>query len=505
MADFIGAFDQNTTGTRFAVLDAEGAEVAARARTHAQLRPADGWVEHDATEIWANARSVMADALAEAGLSARDLVAVGITNQIETTVVWDRRTGKPYHHALVWQDTRTDQLAAALVADGRAETIHRKAGLVSNPHFSATKIQWLLEHVDGLRAAAERGDALFGGMDTWLIWQLTGGPAGGRHVTDVTNASRTMLMDLTTLDWDDELLDFFGVPRAMLPGIHPSAAGDAFGVTARDGLPIAGVLGGPQAAMFGNGSWATGEAWCNYAHRNLVLLSIGGEPVRSAHGLHTTIAYQLPGEAPVYALEANIQNTGGAARWVVEDLGSVSSPAAFEKAALSVSGTEGLYFVPAFTGLGAPRPAPEARGTLIGLAPGHTRGHLARATLESVGYRMYEVFAAMTDDCGVVPVTLAVDGPAAASDVGLAVLADVTGTPVSRAAIAEPATRGAAYAAGLGAGYWKSAGELPVHRPAEDRWEPGWGAGRRREALADWRRAVGRSGPPAAADEGARP
>lgn len=505
MADFIGAFDQSTIGTRFAIVDAEGVEVAGSAREHAQLRPADNWVEHDAAEIWAHARDVMADALGEAGLAATDLAAIGITNQIETTVVWDRRTGEPYHHAIVWQDTRTDQLAAALAADGRAETIHRKAGLVSNPHFSATKIQWLLEHVDGLRAAAERGDALFGGTDTWLIWQLTGGVAGGRHVTDVTNASRTMLMNLTTLDWDDELLALFGVPRAMLPEIHPSVSPDGFGTTAQDGVPISGVLGGPQAAMFGNGCSTTGAAWCNYAHRDLVMLNIGSEPVQSGHGLHTTIAYQLPEGPAVYALEGSIPNTGGAARWVVEDLGSLPSPAAFETAASSVSGTEGLFFVPAFTGLGVPDPKPEARGALIGLAPGHTKGHVARATLESIGYRMHEVLAAMTDDSGVAPVRLMADGPAATSDVCLAIQADVTGVPVSRAAIAKPPTRGAAYAAGLGVGYWKGTEELPVHRPTVDRWEPRWKTGRRRAALADWRRAVGRSGPLGAADGELRP
>ncbi|MFY4722099.1 FGGY family carbohydrate kinase [Streptomyces sp. LaBMicrA B280] len=505
MADFIGVFDQGTYGTRFAILDAEGVEVAARAREHAQLRPADKWVEHDAVEIWAHAQEVMADTLGAAGLAATDLAAIGITNQIETTVVWDPRTGEPYHHAIVWQDTRTDDLAAALAADGRAGTIHRKAGLVSNPHFSATKIQWLLEHVDGLRAAAERGDALFGGMDTWLIWQLTGGAAGGRHVTDVTNASRTMLMDLTTLDWDDELLEFFGVPRAMLPEIHPSVTPDGFGTTARDGVPITGVLGGPQAALFGNGCTATGAAWCNYAHRNLVLLTIGGEPVQSGHGLHTTVAYQLPGRPAAYALEGNIPHTGGAARWVVDDLGSLPSPAAFEKAASSVSGSEGLYFVPAFTGLGVPDPKPEARGALIGLAPGHTKGHLARATMESTGHRMREVLAAMTDDSAVAPAGLMVDGPAAASDVCLAIQADVTGVPVTRAAIAEPPTRGAAYAAGLGAGYWKSIEDLPVHRPVRDRWEPRWGTERRRAAETDWRRAVARSGPLVPTDGETRP
>ncbi|CDR18225.1 FGGY family carbohydrate kinase [Streptomyces iranensis] len=500
MADFIGAFDQSTTATRFAVVGADGAEAGAAAREHDQLRPAENRVEHDPAQIWDHARSVMADALGRAGLAATDLAAIGITNQIETTVVWDRRTGRPYHHAIVWQDTRTDQLAAALAADGRAETIHRKAGLVSNPHFSATKIQWLLEHVPGLRAAAERGDALFGGTDTWLIWQLTGGTAGGRHVTDVTNASRTMLMNLTTLDWDEELLDLFGVPRAMLPRIHSSVSPDGFGTTAQHGVPISGVLGGPQAAMFGNGCSATGAAWCNSTHRNLVMLNIGSEPVRSRHGLHTTVAYQLPDTPAVYALEGNIAHTGDAARWVVEDLGSLSSPEAFETAASSVTATEGLYFVPAFTGLGVPHPEPEARGALIGLAPGHTKAHLARATLESTGFRMHQVLAAMTDDCAVAPLTLTVDGSAAACDVSLAVQADVTGIPVSRAASAEPPTRGAAYAAGLGVGYWKDTGELPVHRPGQDRWKPRWKTGRRRAALADWRRAVARTGPLAGAD-----
>ncbi|WP_078840818.1 FGGY family carbohydrate kinase [Streptomyces antioxidans] len=495
MADFIASLHQSTTGTRCAILDADGTERAASTRQHTQLRRADNRLEHDPAQIWDHTRAVLAEVLGHARLTPADLAAIGITNQIETTMVWNRHTGQPYHHAIAWQDTRTRPLAAALEADGHAETIHRKTGLVSNPYFSATKIQWLLEHIPGLRRAAEKGQALFGSIDTWLIWQLTGAAAGGRHVTDVTNAARTMLMNLATVDWDEELLDLFGIPSAMLPRIRPSATPDGFGATVEHGVPISGVLGEPQAALFGHGCWATGAAWCNNSHRNLLMLTMGDQPLHSRHGLNTTIAYQLTGRPPVYALEGNIPHTGGAARWVIEDLGSLPSWRAFEAAASSVAGTMGLYFVPAFTGLGVPDPQPHARGALIGLTPRHTKDHIARAALESTGYRMHDLLTAMTEDCAVTPRCLAADGPAAASDTALAIQADVMGIPVSRAAVAEPPTRGAAYAAGLGVGYWKDTAELPVHRPPRHRWRPGWTAGRRRAAVAGWRRAVARTGP----------
>ena len=396
-ADFVGAVDQGTTSTRFMILDHSGAEVARHQLEHAQIMPRPGWVEHDPAEIWDRTRAVIQKALDTANLRASDLAALGLTNQRETTLVWNRRTGRPYGHAIVWQDTRTDRIAAALDRDGRGDVIRHKAGLPPATYFSGGKLRWMLDHVDGLRADAERGDALFGTVDTWLLWNLTGGET---HVTDVTNASRTMLMNLQTLDWDDELLGFFTVPRAMLPEIKPSSAPEPYGLTTSHGpfgarLPITGALGDQQAATVGQVCLDPGEAKNTYGTGNFLLLNTGTEIVRSSSGLLTTVCFKFGAEPAVYALEGSIAVTGSAVQWLRDQLGVISDAAEIETLAAQVTDTDGVYFVPAFSGLFAPYWRADARGAIVGLSRFHTRAHLARATLEAIAYQSRDVAEAM--------------------------------------------------------------------------------------------------------------
>ncbi|WP_344596326.1 glycerol kinase GlpK, partial [Actinomadura vinacea] len=359
MSEYVGAVDQGTTSTRFMVFDHGGNEIARHQLEHEQILPQAGWVEHNPTEIWERTRAVIQTALTKANLRHSDLAALGITNQRETAVVWDRRTGRPYYNAIVWQDTRTDRIAAALERDGRGEVIRRKAGLPPATYFSGGKIQWILENVEGVREAAEAGDAIFGTTDSWLVWNLTGGVDGGAHVTDVTNASRTMLMDLETLDWDEELLSFFGIPRAMLPRIRPSSDPAGYGVTRADG-PLGGevrltaALGDQQAATVGQVCFEPGQAKNTYGTGNFLLLNTGTELVRSANGLLTTVCYQLGDDAPVYALEGSIAVTGSAVQWLRDQLGIISGAAQSESLARQVDDNGGVYFVPAFSGLFAP-------------------------------------------------------------------------------------------------------------------------------------------------------
>ncbi len=405
MGDFIGAVDQGTTSTRFIVFDHDGRPVAKHQLEHEQLLPRAGWVEHNPIEIWDRTQTVIGSALAQAGIASSDLDAIGVTNQRETAIVWDRRTGRPFHNAIVWQDTRTDSIAKALDADGRGDVIRHKAGLPPATYFSAGKVQWMLDNVDGLRAAAERGDALFGTPDTWVVWNLTGGPDGGVHTTDVTNASRTMLMDLTTLDWDDELLGFFGIPRAMLPSISSSSDATAFGTTTapRGGapVPITGVLGDQQAATVGQVCFEVGEAKNTYGTGNFLLLNTGEELVRSSNGLLTTVAYRFGDAKPVYALEGSIAVTGSAVQWLRDQLGIISGASEVETLAASVDDTGGVYFVPAFSGLFAPYWRSDARGAIVGLSRFNTNAHLARATLEAICYQSRDVVDAMAADSGV--------------------------------------------------------------------------------------------------------
>ena len=497
MADFIGAVDQGTTSTRFMVFDHDGREVARHQLEHEQVLPRAGWVEHNPLEIWDRTQTVIGSALTRAGLSTTDLAAIGITNQRETAIVWDRRTGRPFHNAIVWQDTRTDSIAKALDADERGQTIRHKAGLPPATYFSAGKVQWILENVDGAREAAERGDAIFGTLDTWLVWNLTGGPRGGTHATDVTNASRTMLMDLTTLDWDDELLGFFGIPRQMLPEISASSDDTAYGTTSGERgtaqVPITGVLGDQQAATVGQVCFEPGEAKNTYGTGNFLLLNTGTELVRSDNGLLTTVAYQLGSNAPVYALEGSIAVTGSAVQWLRDQLGIISGASEVETLAAQVEDTGGVYFVPAFSGLFAPYWRSDARGAIVGLSRFNTNAHLARATLEAICYQSRDVVDAMAADSGVTLTTLKVDGGVTANRLCMQLQADILGVPVSKPVVAETTALGAAYAAGLATGFWAGTDELRDKWAEAEHWEPQWSDEQRTHGYAGWQKAVGRT------------
>lgn len=498
MPEFVGAVDQGTTSTRFMIFDHAGNEVARHQLEHAQILPRPGWVEHDPVEIWERTNTVIQNALRAGGLSASDLRAIGITNQRETTVVWDPRTGRPYYNAIVWQDTRTDTIASALERDGHGEVIRRKSGLPPATYFSGGKIKWLLENVDGLRQAAEAGHALFGNMDAWVLWNLTGGPNGGVHATDVTNASRTMLMNLETLDWDDELLGIFDIPRAMLPSIHPSSDPEAYGQTRSSrplsaAVPITGVLGDQQAATVGQVCFAPGEAKNTYGTGNFLVLNTGTELVRSQHGLLTTVAYQFAGSPAIYALEGSIAVTGAAVQWLRDQLKIITSAAESEQLARSVDDNGGMYFVPAFSGLFAPYWRSDARGAIVGLARYNTNAHVARATLEAICYQSRDVADAMEKDSGVHLDVLKVDGGVTANDLCMQIQADVLGVPVSRPVVAETTALGAAYAAGLATGFWRDTDELRSHWQESKRWSPQWSEEQRQDGYDGWKRAVERT------------
>jgi len=494
VADFVGAVDQGTTSTRFMVFDHSGAEVARHQLEHTQVLPRPGWVEHNPVEIWERTSAVIKTVLNTQNLRLTDLAALGLTNQRETTVVWNRRTGRPYGNAIVWQDTRTDGIAAALERDGQGYLIRHKTGLPPATYFSGGKLRWMLDHVDGLRADAERGAAIFGTVDTWLLWNLT----GGVHVTDVTNASRTMLMNLTTLDWDDELLELFTVPRAMLPRIAPSAAPEPFGRTQQAGpfggeLPITGMLGDQQAAMVGQVCFTPGEAKNTYGTGNFLLLNTGTDLVRSKSGLLTTVCFKFGAEPAVYALEGSIAVTGAAVQWLRDQLGIIGGAAASETLAAQVTDTGGLYFVPAFFGLFAPYWRADARGAIVGLSRYHTSAHLARATLEAIAYQSRDVAEAMEQDSGVRLEVLKVDGGVTANDLAMQLQADILGVPVSRPVVAETTALGAAYAAGLAAGFWRDTDELRANARESKRWLPTWTETRRADGYAGWRKAVQRT------------
>src|SRR6516162_3766804 len=498
VADFVGAVDQGTTSTRFMVFDHSGAEIARHQLEHTQVLPRPGWVEHNPVEIWERTNAVIKTVLNTQNLKPADLAALGITNQRETTVVWNRRTGRPYGNAIVWQDTRTDAIAAALDRDGAGDLIRHQAGLPPATYFSGGKLRWMLDHVDGLRADAEHGEALFGTIDTWLLWNLTGGTEGGVHVTDVTNASRTMLMNLTTLDWDDELLSLFTVPRPMLPQIRPSATPEPYGITRASGpfggeLPITGMLGDQQAAMVGQVCFAPGEAKNTYGTGNFLLLNTGTDIVRSTSGLLTTVCFKLGAEPAVFALVGSIAVTGAAVQWLRDQLGIISGAAQSETLAAQVTDTDGVYFVPAFSGLFAPYWRADARGAIVGLSRFHTSAHLARATLEAIEYQTRDVVEAMEQDSGVRLEVLKVDGGVTANDLCMQLQADILGVPVSRPAVAETTALGAAYAAGLATGFWRDTAELRANWHESRRWEPTWSADRRAAGYAGWKKAIDRT------------
>ncbi|MFF4777886.1 glycerol kinase GlpK [Microtetraspora fusca] len=498
MADFVGAVDQGTTSTRFMIFDKGGNEIARHQLEHQQILPHAGWVEHNPTEIWERTRAVIETALRGARLTASDLAALGVTNQRETTLVWNRRTGRPYYNAIVWQDTRTDRIAAALDRDGRGDVIRRRAGLPPATYFSGAKIQWILENVEGVREDARSGEALFGTTDTWLLWNLTGGTDGGAHVTDPTNAGRTMLMDLETLDWDEELLSFFGVPREMLPRILPSSNPDAYGMTRRWGplageVPLSGDLGDQQAATVGQVCFEPGEAKNTYGTGNFLLLNTGGEPVRSRHGLLTTVGYRFGAEPPVYALEGSIAVTGAAVQWLRDQLGIISGAGQSEALARQVTDNGGVYFVPAFSGLFAPYWRSDARGVIVGLSRFNTNAHIARAALEAICYQTRDIVEAMERDSGVALDVLRVDGGVTANNLCMQLQADILGVPVSKPVVAETTALGAAYAAGLAVGFWRSTEDLRKNWHEARRWLPTWTDEQRAEGYAGWKKAVERA------------
>lgn len=497
MADFVGAIDQGTTSTRFMLFDHAGNEVGKHQLEHKQILPQAGWVEHSPVEIWERTRSVVQTTMMNLGLAASDLAALGVTNQRETTVVWNKKTGRPYYNAIVWQDTRTDRIASALEREGKGDVIRQKAGLPPATYFSGGKIQWILENVDGVRAAAEAGDAIFGNTDSWVMWNLTGGIKGGVHITDVTNASRTMLMNLETLDWDDELLGFFDIPRAMLPEIKPSSDPDRYGEVAAPagfaGIPLTGILGDQQAAMFGQVCFAPGEAKNTYGTGNFMLLNTGTELVRSKNGLLTTVCYQVGKDKPVYALEGSIAVTGSAVQWLRDQLGIISGAGEIEALAGSVEDNGGIYFVPAFSGLFAPYWRSDARGAIVGLSRFNTNAHLARATLEAICYQSRDVSEAMEADSGVHVDVLKVDGGVTVNNLCMQMQADVLGVPVSRPVVAETTALGAAYAAGLAVGFWKDTDELRANWNESKRWTPKWSDEQRSEGYAGWKKAVNRT------------
>jgi glycerol kinase len=492
---FVLSIDQGTTSTRAMVFDARGRPIATGQLEHRQFFPQPGWVEHDALEIWRNTREVIGTALALADITRRDVEAVGITNQRETAVVWDRRTGTPIHRAIVWQDTRTQDLVDRLAADGGVDRFKDVTGLPLATYFSATKISWLLDHVHGARAAAASGDLLFGTMDTWLLWNLTGGPEGGVHATDVTNASRTLLMDLRTLEWSDDLLDAFDIPRAMLPRIRASS--EVFGRIEASNLlhdiPIAGILGDQQAATFGHAAFDKGESKNTYGTGNFLIVNTGEELVASSHGLISTVAYQVAGEAPRYALEGSIAVTGALVQWLRDSLGLLDSAAQIEDLAKSVDNSGGVIIVPAFSGLFAPYWRPDARGAILGLTRFANRAHIARAALESVAFQSREVIDAAAADTGVDISELKVDGGMVVNDLLLQLQADILGKPVVRPVVAETTALGAAYAAGLTVGFWSSRDQLRQLWQEDARWLPSIGAGEREARMTKWREAVTRT------------
>jgi len=491
MAQYAAAVDQGTTSTRFMVFDHGGQVVSVDQKEHEQIFPKPGWVEHDANEIWQRTQEVVHAGLDK--VKASDIAAVGVTNQRETTVVWDRTTGQPVYNAIVWQDTRTDEICNELIADGGQDRFRAKTGLPIATYFSGPKIKWILENVDGIREKAEAGDVIFGNIDSWVIWQLTGGTDGGVHVTDVTNASRTMMMSLETLDWDDEILGILGVPRAMLPEIKASSEvyGGAKGDL--DGISVAGDLGDQQAALFGQTCFSVGEAKNTYGTGNFLLLNTGNEIVQSKSGLLTTLAYKIGDQPATYCLEGAIAITGALVQWLRDNLGLISSAPEVEDLAKTVDDNGGVYFVPAFSGLFAPYWRSEARGVIAGLTRFNTKGHLARAALEATAWQTKEVVDAMNTDSGVDLTSLKVDGGMVQNDLLMQFQADVLGVPVIRPTVAETTSLGAAYAAGLAVGFWSEVEDLRANWGKDKEWQPHMDPQERDKEYAYWKKAVTRT------------
>ncbi|WP_157426211.1 glycerol kinase GlpK [Agromyces salentinus] len=492
MADYILAIDQGTTSTRSIIFDKAGSIVATGQLEHEQIFPKAGWVEHDPAEIWRNTREVIGQALGKADITRHDIAAVGITNQRETAVVWDKNTGEPVYNAIVWQDTRTQSIVDRLAADGGVERFKPVVGLPLATYFSGTKIVWILENVEGAREKAEAGDLLFGTTDTWVLWNLTGGVDGGVHATDVTNASRTMFMDLETLSWRDDILEAFGVPKSMLPEIRSSS--EVYGTVEPSSLlrevPVAGILGDQQAATFGQAAFDAGESKNTYGTGNFLIFNTDTEIIHSKNGLLTTLGYKLGDEPAHYALEGSIAVTGSLIQWLRDNLGLISSAPEVETLANSVEDNGGAYFVPAFSGLFAPYWRPDARGALVGLTRYVNKGHIARAALEATAFQTREVLDAVNADSGVDLTELKVDGGMIANNTLMQFQADILGVPVVRPVVAETTALGAAYAAGLAVGFWSDLDELRANWQEDSRWEPKMDADERDRQIRLWKKAV---------------
>ncbi|MEH1012836.1 glycerol kinase GlpK [Micromonospora sp. CPCC 206060] len=486
--ELVAAIDQGTTSSRCIVFNRSGDPVSVAQREHRQVFPRPGWVEHDAEEIWQNVGQVVVEALDAAGVGPDGLAAIGITNQRETTVVWDRATGRPVANAIVWQDTRTGPILADLASAHGEQWFRDRTGLPLATYFAGPKLRWLLDHVDGLRDRGERGEVLFGTMDSWLIWKLT-----GRHVTDVTNASRTLLMDLRTLDWDPELLAALDIPAAMLPEIRSSAEVYGTAGSPLDGVPVASALGDQQAALFGQTCFRPGEGKCTYGTGSFLLLNTGATPVASQHGLLTTVGYRIGAEPATYALEGAIAVTGSLVQWLRDNLGLISSAPEIEELARSVDDNGGCYIVPAFSGLFAPHWRSDARGVIAGLTGYITRGHLARAVLEASAWQTREVVDAMNADSDVALRRLRVDGGMTGNELLMQFLADVLDVPVVRPRVRETTCLGAAYAAGLAVGFWPDLATLRDQWREDARWEPAMDPAHRERELRQWRKAVRRT------------
>ncbi len=498
MTSYIGAIDQGTTSTRFSIFDRNGRIVAWDQKEHRQIYPEPGWVEHDPLEIWRNTQAVIQGAMAKDGIGGRDIAAIGITNQRETTVVWNKRTGQPFYNAIVWQCTRTHEICRKLTADGGPDRFREKTGLPVATYFSGPKIAWILEQVPEARKAALEGNALFGTIDTWLIWLLTGGPNGGAHVTDVTNASRTLLMDLKTLCWDPELLNILNIPEQMLPTIVPSSDERCWGQTDLTGplaaaVPVCAALGDQQAALVGQTCFTPGEAKNTYGTGAFLLMNTGETPIVSSHGLITTVAYQLGSGQPCYCLEGSISVTGALVQWFRDNLGMISSSAEIEDMAKTVEDSGGVYMVPAFSGLFAPYWRSDARGVIVGLTQYAHKGHLARAVLEATAYQVRDIVEAMEKDSGVKLTQLKVDGGMTANALLMQIQADTLNVPVIRPVVTETTVLGAAYAAGLAVGFWNGLDDLRRYWQVDRVWNPQSTESHREAGYLNWRKAVART------------
>lgn len=494
MSRFIGSIDQGTTSSRFIIFDHQGNIIAMDQREHRQIYPKAGWVEHDAQEIWQNTQKTVAGALEKANIDASDIAAVGITNQRETTLLWDKKTGEPLHNALVWMDTRTDRLVEQFSKNGGPDRLRNTTGLPISTYFSGLKLRWLLDNVPRAREKAKAGDALFGTIDSWLIWNLTGGPNGGIHITDVTNASRTQLMDLKTLQWDENILKLFGIPAACLPEIRSSSeVYTEISIPMLKGVKLAGILGDQQAALFGQACLQTGEAKNTYGTGCFMLMNTGEKLVPSTCGLITTIAYQLGDAKPIYALEGSIAITGALVQWLRDNLGIIEKSSDIEKLARTVEDNGDVYFVPAFSGLYAPHWEQSARGIIAGLTGFSNKGHIARAALEASCYQVREVLEAMVQDSGIEITELRTDGGMTVNDLMMQFQSDIIDVPVVRPKIIETTALGAAYAAGLAVQFWKSTDDISENWQMSKRWEPKMEEIERERLFNSWGKAIRRS------------